>query len=233
MPTIKDVLRALETLLSMKQTKTDGINGINVDSFLDHAQYQKLLQRLRSEEDELRRDMMETLKTYDRFPERYQAPYAKLEEFYKAAPDKTVTGFEKSVFIMTKFPDPGDPRSDALQRVIDSVGKAIQGCGYCARIASETDHHEWLWGNVELYLLGCAYGVAIVEDKYRPELNPNVAMEWGWMRGMGRRVLFLREKEFKNDRADWSGLTGYEFEWDNPEPGVLEAVKKFLPTLPE
>ena len=46
---------------------------------------------------------------------------------------------------------------------------------------------------------------AMVEDKYAPELNPNVAMEWGWMRGLGRRVLYLVEQTFTKKRADWSG----------------------------
>jgi hypothetical protein len=31
-------------------------------------------------------------------------------------------------------------------------------------------------------------------------------MEWGWMRGMGRDVLYLVEKDFKKQRADRGGL---------------------------
>ena len=62
-----------------------------------------------------------------------------------------------------------------------------------------------VWSNVELYLLGCRYGIAIVEDRFKPELNPNVAMEWGWMRGLGKDVLFLVEKQaHKFVSADWS-----------------------------
>jgi nucleoside 2-deoxyribosyltransferase len=74
-----------------------------------------------------------------------------------------------------------------------------------------------VWSNVELYLLGCRYGVAIVEGRYKPELNPNVAMEWGWMRGLGKDVLFLVEKRaHKYVRADWSGLIRQEFSWNAP-----------------
>ncbi len=91
---------------------------------------------------------------------------------------------------------------------------------------------RWLFGNVELFLLGCARGIAIVEDKYIPELNPNVAIEWGWMTAMGRDVLYLREEGFKHDRADWSGLVNYTFEWDKPKQGIEDAVNKFLPIRP-
>jgi len=51
------------------------------------------------------------------------------------------------------------------------------------------------------------------------------------MRGMGRRVLFLREESFKSDRADWSGLTSYSFDWAEPNTGIVEAIDKFLPEL--
>ena len=75
-------------------------------------------------------------------------------------------------------------------------------------------------------------GIAIVEDKYIPELNPNVAIEWGWMTGMGREVLYLREEGFDHERADWSGLINYTFEWKDPKKGIESAVTKFLPKRP-
>ena len=71
-------------------------------------------------------------------------------------------------------------------------------------------------------------GIAIVEDKYVPELNPNVAMEWGWMRALKRSVLFLREESFDHARADWDGLIDYRFKWDDPKPGIDVALDKFL-----
>jgi hypothetical protein len=77
-------------------------------------------------------------------------------------------------------------------------------------------------------LLGCKRGIAIVEDKYLPELNPNVAMEWGWMRGMGRNVLYLVEKEFKRQRADWGGLIEAPFDWANPKLGIEKGVRDWL-----
>jgi hypothetical protein len=59
-----------------------------------------------------------------------------------------------------------------------------------------------------------------------------VAIEWGWMTGMGRDVLYLREQGFEHERADWTGLTHYPFEWANPKPGIELAVNKFLPQRP-
>lgn len=81
-----------------------------------------------------------------------------------------------------------------LEAVIQAVRDAVEGCGYIPRIARDNQYHPILWDNVELYLLGCRRGIAIVEDKYLPELNPNVAMEWGWMRGWDATFFTLSKR---------------------------------------
>ena len=116
--------------------------------------------------------------------------------------------------------------------MINAVSSAVAANNYVPRIASDKDYHAHLWDNVELHMLGCRRGIAIVQDKVKKELNPNVAIEWGWMLGLDRRVLYLVEKDFKQERADWKGMSNYEFDWANPAPDVDEAVKKFLPPKP-
>lgn len=81
---------------------------------------------------------------------------------------------------------------------------------------------------MEPNLLACSRGIAIIEDKYKLELNPNVAMEWGWMRAMGKPVLFLVEQSFVHGRADWDGLIKHRFDRGNPAPGVQAAIKSWL-----
>ncbi len=146
----------------------------------------------------------ETFRRILEFPPIHQRHHEKLQEFHDVAP------FEKSVFIMTKFPNT-DPRHQddldrQLTRVIDALKSAIRKQNFEPRLASDRKFHPLLWDNVELYLFGCKRGVAIVEDKYRPEFNPNVSIEWGWMRGMGREVLYLVEEDFDNERADTTGF---------------------------
>ncbi len=157
-----------------------------------------------------------------RFPPYHVGILSKLEDFRKDG------AYDKSVFIMTKFPGAGKQVDKELNQVIKTVQKAVKAAGFLPRIASEKDYHELLWHNVGLYLLGCCRGIAIVESKHTEELNPNVAMEWGWMRAMGKRVLFLAEKSFDLRRADWSGLIEEQFQWEKPGPGIAAAVKKFL-----
>lgn len=160
------------------------------------------------------------------FPRQHIASMEKLEEFHAEA------GFDKSVFIMTKFPredpDEQDDSDRALIKVITAVQNAVRNAGYTPRLASDREYHPLLWQNVVLYMLGSERGVAILEDQYRDEFNPNVAMEWGWMRGMRRDVLFLVEEGFDNQRADVSGLTSKRFDWADPDDDIERAVSRWL-----
>lgn len=157
-----------------------------------------------------------------RFPPSHFANHSgKLKEFFESG------SYEKSVFIMTKFPESDDGDDAKLKDIIDEVEKAIADAGLIPRIAT-FEYHEELRKNVELFLLGSAKGVAIVEDRCRKEMNPNVAFEWGWMKGMGKRVFYLMEENFAHSRADWSGLLNKTFSWDNPREGIQAALTAWL-----
>lgn len=218
-----DALAALRLdVLKLTQLERDRLDLLN--SPLNPAMKDERDIELKGDIERQRQRLVRVLREVVEFPPHHTRHGQLLAQFHGVAT------FEKSVFVMTKFPDPKKPAIvDAqLGAVIQAVRDAVQGCGYVARLANDTEYHNMLWDNVELYLLGCRRGIAIVEDKYLPELNPNVAMEWGWMRGMGRNVLYLVEKEFKKQRADWGGLIERSFEWANPEPDVKAAVEAWL-----
>jgi len=227
MPTKKDAIAQLEQYFLLIQDADSRKQRVPRTAFSsDENAFETIKRRLEGEIAQYRKDIEAVLDKLDRMPERHWLRHSsKLGDFHKEGT------FDESVFVMTKYPSDQDTDKPAreLQAVIDCVVKGIRDRGYKPRIAAEKIHHRWLWDNVELYLFGCARGVAIVEDKYLPELNPNVAMEWGWMAGMGREVMFLREKTFEHDRADWKGLNEFAFVWNDPAPGVQAALDAFLP----
>ena len=186
----------------------------------DHIERQ--VGRLREELSACRNDMDELVKLLLRVPPWHSRHRTALGAFLKSG------DFERSVFVMTKFPEANGELDKKLKDLIDLVFSGLSQRGLIPRLASGARFHEWLWDEVELHLLGCATGIAIVEDRYRPELNPNVAMEWGWMRAMGKRVLFLREKGFAHGRADLGGLRAWDFDWDSPEGGVSTALSEWF-----
>jgi hypothetical protein len=215
-------MSTLDTIFS--ELRALFVLGYRVQEIVDntHSLPNEVIDSHKQRTYELENIIKEKLKYFLLFPPHHSRHLSKLGDFHKAAT------YKESVFIMTKFPEGNDTDDVQLKRIIEVVSKSIKDCGFCPRLASDVEYHSLLWDNIELYLLGCCKGVAIVEDHYKPELNPNVSMEWGWMRGMGKEVLFLVENNFQQNRADLSGLLKHNFSWENPEGDIEQAIKSWL-----
>jgi hypothetical protein len=134
-----------------------------------------------------------------------------------------------SVFVMTKYPDGENPqRDEELQTLLGIVESSISDCGFEPLLANQTSVHANLWENVECHMLTCSHGVAIVESKFKSDLNPNVAMEWGWMRAMRKPVLWLIEKDANAVPVDVAGLIRARFDWLNPQADIPTLIKNYF-----
>jgi nucleoside 2-deoxyribosyltransferase len=76
-------------------------------------------------------------------------------------------------------------------------------------------------------MLCCKYGVAVLEDIIADEFNPNVALEYGFMRALGKPTLLLKERRFK-PRADILGTVWNEFDVLDVRQSVPKALGKWL-----
>ena len=133
------------------------------------------------------------------------------------------TPYDKSVFVMMKFPDRTslDEKSYMLLTDIwDELVQTFSTYGLIVRRADKKTYHEQLWENICVYIFGCRYGLAILEDTVAQELNPNVTLEYGFMKALNRNVGLLRDVNFKHDRADLTGKLAKTFEID--ANGVLD-----------
>lgn len=184
----------------------------------------ELAKNLQKSIDAAKAEVKATVAELVRWPPHKKEHFDKLGEFFGEHP------YEKSVFIMTKYPEnpPKTALDTQLRSVIDTVIESVRNSGHNPHLASDKSYHPELFRNIEVYMLACSKAIAIVESKHTRELNPNVMMEWGWLRSTDRGVLYLVEKDFNRARADISGLINDEFDWNDPGPGITAAVKKFL-----
>lgn len=136
--------------------------------------------------------------------------------------------FEQSVFFMTSFAVGKDPVKDRqLKRISDAIEKSLDAYGLRLRRADRRDYSasKQLWDNVQIHMLGCRYGIALLESHYRDELNPNVALEYGFMKALGRDLVLLIEKEFKHRRADILSTLGKQFEWTDDARAMRKSIQ--------
>jgi hypothetical protein len=133
------------------------------------------------------------------------------------------TPYDESVFVMMKYADAAtmEPKQCRLLTDIwDTLSQTLATYGLTARRADKKTYVDQLWENVCVYMLACRYGIAVLEDRAANELNPNVTLEYGFMKALNRPVALLRDLNFKHDRADLTGKLAKPFEID--ADGVLK-----------
>ena len=90
-----------------------------------------------------------------------------------------------------------------------------------------------LWNNVCVYLICCKFGVAILENISEEEYNPNVALEYGYIRALDKRVLLLADNGFPKPRADVVGKLREHFDIDNIKESIKTPLEKWVRELPK
>ena len=132
--------------------------------------------------------------------------------------------YERNVFIMTRF----QAENRELALVDTTIRRSLEQKGLIGHRADDKCYpsDRNLWDNVCTYMFGCKYGVAILENLIVDEFNPNVALEYGFMRALGKPVLLLKEKRF-SPRADILGTLWEEFDMFNIESSISAAVDKW------
>ncbi len=131
----------------------------------------------------------------------------------------------ETVFVMMKFSGNDEIKNLKLQTLFNTIKLELYNFNLIPLRAGEKDYSEtkYLWDNVLIYMNGCDYGIAILENFYEDVVNPNVAMEYGYMLAKNKSILLLKEESFDKLHADILGTLWNSFDINN-----METVKKVL-----
>ena len=81
-----------------------------------------------------------------------------------------------------------------------------------------------LWNNVCVYMMGCKFGICVFEEMDEREFNPNVPLEYGFMRAMNRQVLLLKEQRMPKMPSDITGKLFKSFDMMDIDSSVKTQV---------
>nr|VFJ44777.1 MAG: hypothetical protein BECKFM1743C_GA0114222_100169 [Candidatus Kentron sp. FM]VFJ52137.1 MAG: hypothetical protein BECKFM1743A_GA0114220_100984 [Candidatus Kentron sp. FM]VFK07626.1 MAG: hypothetical protein BECKFM1743B_GA0114221_100465 [Candidatus Kentron sp. FM] len=148
-----------------------------------------------------------------------------LDKFEGHYPDS-----DRHVFVMMKFPEGNSKKRTQKDKILNAIFERIANVchkrfGLTAVRADKLDASNIVWQNAQVHALGCSYGIAVLENKHTDEFNPNIAMEAGFMEGIGHRVLLLVEETFPHNRADIHGRISESFRWGDGKD-ELETIDK-------
>lgn len=136
--------------------------------------------------------------------------------------------YDRNVFLMTRFV-PGDETLATIDQLIRDTLASSGLVGHRADDRCYPDDRN-LWDNVCTYMLGCKFGIAVLESVIVEEFNPNVALEYGFMRGLGKPTLLLKEERFR-PRADLLGTLWESFDILKLETSIPQAINRWISDL--
>jgi hypothetical protein len=132
-----------------------------------YADYLKgQIKRMRLELDACRNDMYQLVSLLLQVPPWHSRHRTALGDFSKDG------DYERSVFVMTKFPEGDGELDQKLSGIINSVYTGLTERGLRPRLARGARFHDWLWDEVEIHLLGCATGDRHYRGSFPPRTEP-------------------------------------------------------------
>lgn len=84
-----------------------------------------------------------------------------------------------------------------------------------------------LWANICVYMMGCKLGVCVFEEIDEREFNPNVPLEYGFMRAMNRQVLLLKDIRMSKMPSDMTGKLYRSFDTCDITQTVHEQISQW------
>jgi hypothetical protein len=120
-------------------------------------------------------------------------------------------------------------RETLIHQKIHAILKSLLSeCGINLLRADDRVYSEDVLGNIEAYMYGCRFGIAVHDRVLSDNANPNVAFEVGYMLGLKKHVCLLKEQTVAALPSDLSGCLYAQFDSQNLEDSLRKSVNRWL-----
>jgi len=129
----------------------------------------------------------------------------------------------RNAFIMMKYGE-----TPAHEEIITSIKTTLNKYGISALRADDKQYHDDLFPNVQTYIYGCHFGIAVFERLENNDINPNVSLEVGYMHALKKSVCYLKDKTLGKLQTDLVGKLYREFDPQDPEGTIPDQLERWL-----
>jgi hypothetical protein len=141
-----------------------------------------------------------------------------LEAFRRDYPDSM-----KTCFIMMQFSETASHAG-----IEKTIKETLSKFSFTGVLARDKQYHEDLYPNIQTYMHGCGFGIAVFERIEQDDFNPNVSLEIGYMLGLKKGVLLLKEKTLKSLHADLVGKLYHPFDVQNVTKTIPPQLERWM-----
>jgi hypothetical protein len=130
---------------------------------------------------------------------------------------------ERVGFLMMRFEE-----SRLHGEIVAAVKAAAQDQGLTVVRADDKRYSDDLLTNIETYMHGCGFGIAVFERLSSSDFNPNVSLEVGYMMALGKPVCLLRDSTLPSLQTDLVGRLYETFDTQNPKETIQGPLMKWF-----
>jgi protein-tyrosine-phosphatase len=129
-----------------------------------------------------------------------------------------------NAYLMTRF-----AQTKHHDEISKAVEQAVTAFGLEFVRADDTNlSGDDLWQKVKFCMQACEYGIAVYETIDKPDFNPNVSIELGYMLALQRQCLLLKERTLPGLPVNLVGFLYKEFDGTNISASILGQVANWL-----
>jgi hypothetical protein len=130
---------------------------------------------------------------------------------------------EKTCFIMMQFAD-----TSAHSAIESAIKATLEKYGFEGLLARDKEYNDEMLANIQTYLHGCGFGIAVFERIQKENFNPNVSLEVGYMMGHKKKLLLLKDKTLEQLQTDLVGKLYRPFDVLHPGKTIPPQVEKWM-----
>lgn len=130
---------------------------------------------------------------------------------------------KKTAFIIMQFGST-TPHTE----IVACIKTTLEKHGITALRADDKEYMDDLFPNIKTYMHACDFGVAVYDRITEDDFNPNVSLEVGYMLGMGKNVLLLKDKTLRSLNTDLTGKLYKAFDTTAVDSTMPTHIEKWL-----
>lgn len=130
---------------------------------------------------------------------------------------------DRVAFIMMQFAE-----TSAHIGIEKSIKDTLTKYSYQGVLARDKEYHDELYPNIQTYMHGCGFGIAVFDRVERDTFNPNVSLEVGYMLGLKKKLLLLKDKNLTALHADLVGKLYRTFDVLHPAETIPKEVESWM-----
>jgi len=112
--------------------------------------------------------------------------------------------------------------------VVKSIRDILARHNIMALRADDKQYMDDLFPNIKTYMHACDFGVAVFDRIAEDDFNPNVSLEVGYMLGMGKNVLLLKDRTLRQLQTDLAGKLYKQFDTNDVDGTLPAQVERWL-----